>query len=147
MNNISGFGTVLNLVASSSFPSGFTITQFTDDTDPIDIAPMDLGDTAMGVNGDLIVWNKATAIKVTLSVIPDSDDDINLGILAENNRVGKGKISARDEITLTKISPDGRHTTFSNGILTNAPIGTSIAGSGRAKTKVYTFAFENKTGS
>jgi len=146
MNNVSGFGTVLNIVASKSFPAGFTITQFSDDSDPINIDPVTLTDTAMGVNGDLIAWGKASPIKLVLSVIPDSEDDQNLAILAENNRVGKGKTSNYDVITLTKTDPAGNTTTFGNGAIISAPIGTSLAGSGRAKTKVYTFAFENKSG-
>ena len=35
MGDISGFGTEVLLVAKSTFPVGFNITQFADDTDPV----------------------------------------------------------------------------------------------------------------
>lgn len=144
MNDISGFGLKVQVVASVTFPAGLTITQFADDADPIDTPSQQLADKAMGLNGDLIGWSKANPILATLNLIPGSDDDRNLGILAEANRVGKGKNSARDVITMTAIYPDGRVITYSNGIITDAMIGNSVASAGRLKSKPYAFAFENK---
>jgi len=81
---------------------------------------------------------------VVISVIAGSDDDINLAILADNNRVGKGKFPVQDTITLTKVFADGSIEVYANGVITNAPIGTGVASAGRLKTKTYSFAFENK---
>src|SRR5574343_1608278 len=107
MNNISGFGLQIQVIASVTFPSGFTLTQFADDADPFDLPSIQIADKAMGLNGDLVVWSKANPIPVTVNVIPGSDDDKNLAILYDANRVGRGKVSARDEITLVGIYPDG----------------------------------------
>lgn len=144
--DVSGFGFQIDLQASKTFPQGLHLTQFADDADPFDTPAIAMADKAMGLNGDLIVWSKATPIDVTISIIPGSDDDKNLSILAEANRVGKGKASARDVIGLTGIFPAGTNLTFTNGRLITAPIGSSIASSGKQKTKAYTFTFENKTG-
>lgn len=142
-NDISGFGLRLRVVASATFPAGITLSQFADDADPFDFPDLTVAETAMGVNGDLITWSKANPLLVTVNVIPGSEDDQNLAILLEANRVGRGKQSARDQITLTAMYPDGKSNTASVGVITQGRPGQSVASSGRMKTKPYTFAFEN----
>lgn len=146
MQDISGFGIRVTIVGSVTFPQGFTVTQFADDGDPIDTPQQQIMDKAMGLNGDMVAWAKANPIMANVSVIPDTDDDRNLAALAEANRVGRGKTSARDIITMTVIYPDDSTVTLNNGKLTDAPLSTSIASAGRKKTKVYNFAFEGRGG-
>src|SRR4051812_34553091 len=105
--DITGFGAIVNIVASRTFPIGFVVTQFADDADPLDASSIRIADAAMGLNGDLITWAKAAPLPVVLNVIPGSPDDLNLAILANANRVGKGKTGANDVITLTCVYPDG----------------------------------------
>ena len=143
-HEISGFGLQINVIASNTFPSGFVVSQFADDGDPFDTPAIQLADKAMGLNGDLITWSKATPLEVTINVIPDSEDDLNLSALADANLVGKGKKSAQDIITLVKMPVDGKPTTYNNGKLTNAMPGTSFSSAGRMKTKKYVFTFESK---
>lgn len=144
MADISGFGLKVTVIASSTFPVGFPITQFADDADPFDSASIQIADTAMGLNGDLITWSKAAKLPLVLAVIPNSVDDQALQLIADNNRVGKGKSNARDMITVTGIYPDGTFVTYTGGKMTNAMFGNSIASAGRMKTKVYSFEFESK---
>lgn len=145
--DISGFGLQVQVVAIPTFPTGINITQFVDDADPLDVPSQQLTDKAMGLNGDLIGWSKANPIVATLNVIPGSDDDINLGILAEANRVGQGKNSARDSVAMVVMYPDGRTVSLTNGLITDATIASGVASSGRLKSKTYMFAFQNKVGS
>lgn len=142
MQDISAFGIRVRVVASTTYPAGFDVTQFADDGDSLDVPSQQLMDKAMGVNGDLIVWSKANPLNLTLNVIPNGDDDKNLQVLAEANRVGRGKLSARDTVTLVAMYPDGSSATWSNGAITDAMPGNSLASSGRIKTKPYVFAFE-----
>ena len=142
--DISGTGIEANLVASATFPLGFPITEFADDADPIDIPSQQIADKAMTLNGDLVTWGTANHIPVTINVIPDSDDDRNLSILLEANRIGRGKTSARDVLTLVITNPSNRTLTLSNGRITDGPISSGVASSGRLKTKSYQLAFENK---
>ncbi len=143
--DISGFGLRVNVRANRTFPQGYIVTQFADDTDPMDQPAMQIADKAMGLNGDLIVWSKPAAIVISLAVIAGSDDDLNLSVLFEANRVAKGKRSAaRDVITLNVMYADGNSETFTQGAMTDGIPGNPVASSGRKKTKVYTFAFENK---
>ncbi len=142
MADISGFGSVVNIIASSTFPVGFPITQFSDDADAFDFPSVQIADAAMGVNGDLITWSKANPLKGTISVIVGSEDDAALQLIANNNRVGKGKSNALDAITITVVYPDNSTTTFLNGKITDAPFGKSLASAGRLKTRAYGFVFE-----
>ncbi len=146
MQDVSGYGLQVNITASNTFPAGFTVTQWADDADPLDMAAIKLADTAMGLNGDLVSWSKAVPVPMVLNVIPGSEDDINLNILADANRVARGKFSARDEIFATIVYPDGGIVTLNSGKITDAPPGRSVGSSGKIKTKTYTFAFESKTG-
>ncbi len=143
--DVSGFGITVALTASVTFPSGIVITQFSNDTDPLDLASVKIGDVAMGLNGDLITWAKAIALPMVLNVIPGSPDDQNLQILAENNRVGQGKISAYDVIAAVVSYPDGSSVALSQGKITDASFGKSVAAEGRIKTKSYSFQFQNDT--
>ena len=143
MQDISVFGIRVQVVASQTFPAGINITQFADDADPFDAPSMQIRDKAMGVNGDLISWSKANPIPVTLNVVPNSEDDKNLGVLFEANRVGKGKQGARDVISITAVYPDGKTASFTQGVITDGQPANSAQSSGRMKSKAYTFAFEN----
>lgn len=141
--DISGFGLKVWLIASETFPAGFPITQFADDGDPFDLPSMQIAEAAMGVNGDMVKWSKATPVKMTLSVIPNSIDDVNLGILFDSNRVAKGHRGARDVLTMTGIYPDGRTVVLNEGIITDGMPSNSVASAGRMKTKTYGFTFED----
>jgi hypothetical protein len=78
-------------------------------------------------------------------VIPGSFSDLNLAVLFEANRVGRGKIGARDIITMTGIYPNGTPIILTNGVITDGNPGSPVASSGRLKSKSYQFSFENKT--
>ena len=143
MNDISTFGARVQLVASETFPSGVTLTQFADDADPFDTPAMQIRDKAMGANGDLIVWSKANPIVVTMSLVPSSEDDDNMAVLFEANRVGKGKQGALDDVSVTVLYPDGRTASFTSGAITDGMPANSASSAGRMKSKTYTFAFEN----
>lgn len=141
--DISAFGIRVVLVASSTFPAGIVVTQFADDGDSLDVPQQQIADKAMGVNGDLITWSKANPLNVTINVIPGSEDDRNLSVLLEANRVARGKQGSRDTITMTAVYPDGTQQTWSSGRITDGIPGKALASSGRMKTKPYMFTFEN----
>lgn len=143
MQDISAFGIRVQLYASVTFPAGITLSQFSDDADSLDVPSQQVGDKAMGVNGDLVTWSKANPLPVTVNVIPATDDDINLSVLLEANRAARGKRPARDIITLVALYPDGSTLTYSPGKIMDGMPGNSLASSGRMKSKPYAFAFEN----
>lgn len=142
--DIAGFGLRVTVIALPRFPVGFTLTEFADDADPFDIPAIQIQDTAMTLNGDLISWATPVPINLTLNVIPGSEDDDNLAALFEANRVGLGKISTSDLITMTGTYPNGDFITLINGRIVNGMPGNSVSSAGRLKSKNYEFQFENK---
>lgn len=147
VNDITGYGLVVVLSASNTFPAGMAITQFADDADPLDISAIKIADTAMGLNGDGIKWSKAVMNPMVLNVIPNSVDDVNLAILANANRVSQGTANAKDIITAVVTYADGTVITLNQGFITDAPFGSGVSSAGRLKTKAYTFSFSSSTGS
>jgi len=146
MTDISATGVQVQIIASNTFPIGFNINQFADDADPLDSASIQIADKAMGLNGDLVSWATASPIPMILNLIPGSDDDRNLSMLAEMNRIGRGKTGAKDKITAIVVYPDNEIYMLTDGIMTDAQMINSSAQSGRKKTRSYVFAFENKVG-
>lgn len=143
MNNIGGFGLKIILIAKTTFPMGFEITQFADDADPFDSPAIKIKETAMGLNGDLITWSKAAPVPMTINVIPHSDDDLNLNVIQRVNKVGLGKAPFLDELVATIVFPDGTAIILNNGVMTDGPSISSVASSGRLKTNTYSFTFES----
>ena len=139
----SGFGTTINIKASETFPAGFEVSFFADDADPIDMPQLQINDKAMGVNGDMVTWSKANPIPCTIALLPNTEDDDNMQVLAASNRAVRGRRPVRDIITATITYPDGSVVRLLRGKLTDAPMGKSLASSGRIKTNSYVFAFED----
>lgn len=146
MSDISGFGSIINIIASSTFPVGYPITEFSDDSDAFDFPSVKIGSGAMGLNGDLVTWANPIPLPGTISCIIGSQSDTALQVLAKNNLVGKGKTNARDIITITVVYPDNTQVTFTGGKMTDAMFGKSASNSGRLKTRVYGFIFESVNG-
>lgn len=144
--DVSGFGSTITLTATSTYPTGVQVDNFASDTDPFDAESVEIAGQQMGLNGDLIVWAQARGLPFKIAVIPGSQSDIALQILADANRVGPGKGSAGDVINLAVVLPDGATTIYSGGRLLTAPFGRSVAGSGQQKTRQYGFIFASKVG-
>lgn len=142
---IGGFGLIVTLRASVTYPALLTLEQFADDADPFDFPDIDIAEVAMGLNGDMVSWSKAKPLLVNLALIPESNDDINMSVLLAANRVGKSKQSARDVLTLIGTYPSGAIVTLGKGKLLSGAISNSVNSAGRMKSKVYKCAFENIT--
>lgn len=140
--DVSGTGFSLTIKASVTFPQGFPVTAFADDADPWDAPSVTIATPSMNVNGDLVVFSAPVPLTRSINVIPGSEDDNNLSILYEANRVGKGKRSARDVITVVASWPDGSTETLGGGKMTDGMSGKSLASAGKIKSRSYAFAFE-----
>lgn len=145
MHDISGFGTRLALTASRTYPNGINISAFADDADGLDIPTLQIGDKAMGMNGDMTFWSTANAKEVNINVIPNSEDDRNLRALLLANTPSRGKRPAGDEITLSIILPDGTSAQYTGGKIVSGPASIAVAQSGKQKAGTYGFVFEAVT--
>lgn len=143
MHNVSATGIKMRLVASLTFPAGFDITQFSDDGDPLNSENLAIAETAPALNGDLVAWSKPNVIPFTVSVLPDTDEDRNLSILWNVNRIGKNKVAVQDVITIVVTYPNGDQKILSSGVMVSGPALNSGTSEGRLKTKEYEFSFES----
>jgi len=144
MEDVSGTGIEITVIAAPTFPTGIKVSAFADDADPLDSPELQIAEWGMGVNGDLVIWRTPKPIEVTLNVIPNTEEDKNLAILYDANRVAKGKASVKDVITLIAKYPDGTTKMLTNGAIVSGMPLNSIASSGKTKSKPYKFVFENK---
>lgn len=92
MNDVSATGLALVVQASKTFPSGIFITQFADDADPLDLPAVDIAQTGMDINGNLVSWSTPTPQTVTINVLAGSEEDQNLAILLEANTAKKAAV-------------------------------------------------------
>lgn len=141
MINVSGFGTSIVVLALQSFPMGFVLKAFADDVDPISAREVEPVGYEMLYDGDLFAYDKATPVEVAVSVIPGSDDDINLKILLQSKK-GAAKILPLPDITSMVITyPDKGRVILSKGTILRGPLVDSITTMGRKKGNTYTFVF------
>lgn len=145
MQDISGFGTRLGLIATRTYPNGINIDAFADDADGLDIPTTQIGDKAMGMNGHMTFWSLANPKEVNINVIPGSEDDKNLRALLLANTPSRGKRPAGDVITLTIILPDGQSFQYKEGKIVGGPAAIAVAQSGKQKAGTYNFVFESVT--
>lgn len=143
MIDISGFGLTGHVVASTTFPNGFEVTGFADDLDPLESPDLEVAETGFGLNGDMVTWARPNGIEITLGVIPNSTDDVNLDVLMEANRPAKGKTLAYDTVSIVINYPGGQVVTLSEGkIIRGRPV-NQVVSAGRIASKPYVFRFEN----
>lgn len=142
MEEISGFGLSVTIFASKTFPTGFTVSQFADDSDPFDNPNIDILSEAMNVNGELVTWLTPQPLTVNLNMIPNTEDTKNLDILFDANRAAYKKSVVRDKITIVANYPDGSKKVLSNGRPKNYSPASSVASAGRFKSRSYSFVFE-----
>ena len=141
--DVSALGIKATLVATPSYPVGFTITQFADDGDSLNVPDMTIMQSGMGVNGDLVVWRTAVPCEVDINVIPGTDDCKNLENLFKLNMVQKNKVASKDVITLMIQHPNGKIDILTNGYIIGGKPVQDYTASGRAKTRTFRFMFEN----
>ena len=141
--NQSVHGTVVTILATNTLPAPTPIIQFSESSDPFDVSSTAIGDAVKGVNGDLIVWSKATEIEVSVAVISGSPADNVLSLIAEANVPRAGGSNANDTIVIAVLFPNEATSTYTNGVMTDAMIGYSAGSDGRIKDKVYKFKFED----
>lgn len=146
MQNVSAFGTSITIVATQSFPIGFTITDFSDDKDPLKIEEIEPTGYDPLIDGSLFFYDKTAPVKVVVSVIPGSADDINLKIMLQA-RKGSASVIPLPDVTSMVIAYGNNGTVaFSNGSLVSGPLADSIQQAGRYSGNSYTFIFSSFSG-
>lgn len=146
MQNISGFGTRITIIALKSFPMGFSLSQFADDEDPLRAKEVEPFGYEMLYDGSIFPYSKTSPVEVSVSVIPNGDDDINLKILL-NSKTSKISLLPFDDNTSMIITyPDGGRAILSNGTIIRGPALDSVLSVGRRGSNTYTFVFGSSQG-
>lgn len=140
--DVSATGFTVVIQADNTFPTGFPLTAFADDSDPLAIPTAEAASVAMDVNGNLVSWSTPQPQEVSISVLPDSWEDYNLSIILEANMARRGRRPAGDLITMVVQYGNGAVTTARNGKILSGPRANAVNSSGRMGSKTYTFAFE-----
>ena len=140
---VSATGVSVRIIASRTFPQGFTVTQFADDADPFDVPDVTVSANTMNVNGDLVSASAPAPILFNLAVLPNTEDDQNLNQLLNANRAARGRRHSQDVITLVVTWPSGATDSYIGGKIQAGNPGRSAASAGRIKSKTYGFAFED----
>ena len=66
-----------------SIGDSITLTKFADDRDAIEISPMEINETSTSYNGQLVVIGKIPKVRVTISLIPHSENDVKMAQLVK----------------------------------------------------------------
>lgn len=146
MQDISGFGTTITLIATRSFPFGFTLSKFADDVDPIAAEAVEPNGYEMLYDGTLFAYGKAAPIKVSVSVIAGSVDDINCKLLVSANKSSGSVIPLPDVTSMVITYPDGGRVVLSGGTILSGPVLDGILPAGRRKSNTYNFVFGSFAG-
>lgn len=143
MHDVSASGMKIRLVAVPTFPAGFDITRFSDDSDPVSGDNVDIASAAAALNGDMVSWSVPNLVPVRVNVLPGTEEARNLDILWSVNRSGKNKVSVKDTISMVITYPDGRQKAFGQGVMLSGPPFDGASSEGRLRTREYGFAFQD----
>lgn len=146
--NISGAGLSVLIASTVSFPFGFVVEEWADDTDPLTFTEIEPTGDETTIDGGIYTFKRATKVYVTLSVIPGSESDQNLRILLDAQKLSLNindmlslAADLRDLTIMTISYPDGEVAILSGGTLQKGPPLRSVMSSGRTRTNTYTFVF------
>jgi hypothetical protein len=146
MQNISGFGAKVTVLALQTFPMGFTLSEFADDVDPIIFEEVQPVGYEMMYDGGLYSFESAAPVLAHVSVIPGSEDDMNLRILLSNKKSGPSILPIEDVTSMSIQYPNNGMVMLTNGTIVKGPLADSIIQTGRKKANTYTFAFGSFAG-
>lgn len=132
-----------------------TITRFSEEGTPFECPDVDLSDNRKNLNGEMISSRVPSVYTVSVTVIPGSEEDVELQRLAQKSSLMSGSVYSIKEIIIESISvkvPEInlsddtgatlRAYTWTNGRMKSAPTGPSSSAEGRLAARTYTFEME-----
>lgn len=141
---------------------GWSITEFSDEGTPFECPDVDLSTNQKNLNGQMISSRTPSVYTVSVTVIPNSADDIFLTRHAQEASLQPGNITPIDKLIVESIElgiPDinqSRASTLTdrnsysgyaifkwmNGRMKNSPTGPSTSAEGRLASRTFTFEME-----
>lgn len=141
---------------------GWSITEFSDEGTPFECPDVDLSTNQKNLNGQMISSRTPSVYTVSVTVIPNSADDIFLTRHAQEAALQPGNITPIHKLIVESIElgiPDINHSRAStlsdrnsysgyaifkwmNGRMKNSPTGPSTSAEGRLASRTFTFEME-----
>ena len=131
-------------------PDGsIAINNFMDDANPVEFPDVTVTGYGVNCNGIMIRWAKPTAILMSVTVIPGSEEDLDLYDLFNDFHVTHGvnksekwgkAISATIHLEHVAAGYPTAYN-FYGGTFVSGPPGPSASGDGKMRGRTYTFAF------
>lgn len=144
--HVSHAGTIVTLSASNTTGGvPVPILQTADDTDPLTSPDLTIGNLELDTNGNSVSWATAVATSISLAITPGTEGQQLLHLIFQNNKVEQGKKSSNDNITLTRILPNGAVLTATGGKIVGGPALMNQSQGGRLATMTYQFKFSRVT--
>lgn len=141
MIDISAFGTGIMVLSTESFPQGFSLSQFADDEDPISVEACEVSGFEKLYDGSIFIFDKTSPVLLSVGIMPNTDDDINLKILLQSRKSSPNLLPLPDNTSMVVTYPDGGRVILSSGGILSGPLLDSITTAGRKKGNVYHFVF------
>ena len=140
----------------------WTITEFSDEGTPFECPDVYLSTNQKNLNGQMISSRTPSVYTVSVTVIPNSDDDMILTRIAQASSIQPGNIIPIDQLVIESIElgiPDinksgaasnkgiksgSGYTVFKwmNGRMKSGPTGPSTSAEGRLSSRTFTFEME-----
>lgn len=141
MIDVSAFGTGINIVATTSFPTGFPLTQFADDEDPLSIEEVEVSGFEKLYDGSIFTFDKTSPVLLSVGIMPNTDDDINMKILMQMRKSSPSILPLPDTTSMVITYADGGRVILTSGTIISGALADSISAQGRKKGNVYHFVF------
>jgi hypothetical protein len=141
MIDISSAGSGITIFSVSSFPMGFQLSAFADDVDPLSIQATEVSGFERLYDGTIFSFDKTSPILLSVGVIPNTEDDINLKILLQKRKSNSNALPLPDGVTMVISYADGGRNVLSHGSILAGSIADSLMSQGRKKGNEYHFVF------
>lgn len=92
-------------------------------------------------DGNIFAFDKTSPILLSVGVIPNTSDDINLKIILQKRKSTPAILPILDTVTMVIVYADGGRVVLSNGTILGGSLADSLMSNGRKKSNRYHFAF------
>lgn len=131
---------------------GVWINEFMDDANPVEFQDIEPTTVEWSCNGKMIRTVKPCGMLFSVTVVPNSNSDVQLRKMLRMRYPNGGNISLSDAdkpITASLLVPKskkGKLFRFEKGTILSGPLSFSANSDGKMQGNTYTFMFEKVTG-
>lgn len=140
-SNQSAFGLKATILAVKTFPRAFTVEDWADDVEPLEIGESVIAGYKMMADGSMYTFDIAAPIPVDIAVLAGSRSDENLSALLKAGTAGVNFLGIKENVIMTIRNPNKSTVVLSGGSIISGPMAPSAVKEGRYRSNVYKFMF------